>query len=325
MRTSYAVGIDVGGTRIAAGLVERKGRLMAEERVPTPRDGGPFVIVDTVIDLAAQMVGNLHPSEIAGVGIGLPAQVDFRRQSVEFCTNLPLAGVDVRGLVTSRLRYEVTIDNDGHCAALGEYRFGAAKGIRDFVMIALGTGVGGGMFIAGEPYRGTRGLGGEVGHVVVDLDGPQCPCGARGHLEAYVGRPALAAKAKALAAEFKGKRLKEIAGGSADDVRTEHLLDAAAEGDAEALAILREAGTALGAVLVGLVNVLNPEMVVIGGGVGERADALVARAEEIVSAEALAGRRDARFVRAQLGNDAGVLGAAALAFDEHDAREGLHR
>lgn len=325
MRTSYAVGVDVGGTAIAAGLVERKGRIVTEEQVLTPRDGGPFAVVDAIIDIVQKVVADLHASEVAGIGIGLPAQIDFRRQSVEFCTNLPLAGVDVRGLVMSRLRFEVTIDNDGHCAALGESRFGVAKGSRDFLMISLGTGVGGGMFIGGEPYRGTRGLGGEVGHVVVDRDGPECPCGGRGHLEAYIGRPALAAKGRALAAEFRGKRVREAAGGMADDVTADNVVEAAAAGDAAALDILREGGDALGAALVGFVNLLNPELVVIGGGIGERADALVARADEVVRDQALAGRKDVRVVRAELGNDAGVLGAAALAFDEHDAREGLHR
>ncbi|MBA4370029.1 MAG: hypothetical protein C0418_00415 [Coriobacteriaceae bacterium] len=324
MRTSYAVGIDVGGTRIAAGLVERKGRIVSEERVLTPKNG-PFGVIDAIIDLTSAVVGDLHASEIAGLGIGLPAQIDFRRQSVEFCTNLPLAGVDVRGLVMHRLKYEITIDNDGHTAALGEFRFGAAKGARDFLMVTLGTGVGGGMFLGGEPYRGSRGLGGEVGHTPVDLDGPECPCGARGHLEAYVGRPALAAKGREAAATRKGRAILQAAGGDIEAVTAESVIDAAREGDEVALGILRDAGEVFGHALVGFINVLNPQLLVIGGGVGESADALVDRAIEVMGAEALAGRKDARVVRAELGNDAGVLGAAALAFDEHDAREGLHR
>lgn len=325
MRTSYAIGVDVGGTRIAAGLVERKGRILSEQRALTPATSGPFAIVDAIVDLATAVMGELHPSEIAGVGIGLPAQIDFRRQTVEFCTNLPLAGVDIRGLVMSRVRHEVTIDNDGNCAALGEYRFGAAKGARDFLMLTLGTGVGGGLYLNGEPYRGTRGLGGEVGHVVIDLDGPDCPCGGRGHLESYVSRRVLVEKGKALASSFRGNRLRQLAGGSIDDVTADTVVEAARAGDAGAREILLEAGEVLGQALVGFVNVLNPQMVVIGGGIGEGADALVDRAEEIVRDQALAGRKDARFVRAELGNDAGVLGAAALALDEYDAREGLHR
>lgn len=325
MRTSYAIGVDVGGTRVAAGLVERKGRIVSEERTLTPTASGPFAVVDAIVDLAVAVMGDLHPAEIAGVGIGLPAQIDFRRQTVEFCTNLPLAGVDVRGLVMSRVRHEVTIDNDGNCAALGEYRFGAAKGARDFLVLTLGTGVGGGLYLNGEPYRGTRGLGAEVGHVVVDLDGPDCPCGGRGHLESYVSRRMIGDKGRALASSFRGNRLRQLAGGSLEDVTADTVVEAARAGDAGAREILLEAGEVLGQALVGFINVLNPQLVVIGGGIGEGADSLVDRAEEIVRDQALAGRRDARFVRAELGNDAGVLGAAALAFDEHDAREGLHR
>jgi len=324
MRTEYAVGVDVGGTRIAVGLVERKGRILKESKKLTPQ-GGPFAIVDAIIESVQDVTSGIHPSETAGVGIGLPAQVDFLRQSIEFCTNLPLAGVDVRSLVMSRLRHEITIDNDGHLAALGESRFGAAKGARDFLMITIGTGVGGGMFVGGEPYRGSRGLGSEVGHMVIDMDGPPCPCGGNGHIESYLGRPALAAKGKEAAASFKGRAILDAAGGDIDAVTAEAVLDAAHAGDEVATKIMMEAGVVLGRALVGLVNLLNPQLVVVGGGIGESAAFVIERASELIAEEALAGRRDVKVIQAELGNDAGVLGAAALAFDEHDAREGLHR
>ena len=324
MRTSYAVGIDVGGTRIAAGLVERKGRVVKDAKRLTPKTG-PFAVVDTIIDLAEEVIAGVHTSELAGIGIGLPAQVDFLRQEIEYCTNLPLAGVDVRSLAMSRIRHEVTIDNDGHLAALGESRFGAAKGTRDFMMITCGTGVGGGIFVNGEPYRGSRGLGGELGHTVIDLDGPECPCGGKGHLEAYLGRPAIAARGKEAAALFKGRAILEAAGGALDNVTAESVLHAAKRGDELARGILLDAGEVLGRALVGFVNVFNPRLVVVGGGIGEAADFMVQRAEQVMQGEALAGRRDVRVVQATLGNDAGILGAAALAFDEHDSREGLHR
>ena len=324
MRTTYAVGVDVGGTRIAAGLVERKGRIVRDKRELTPHTG-PFAVVDTIIDLVEDVSAGIHPSELAGVGIGLPAQVDFLRQEVEFCTNLPLAGVDVRSLVMSRTKSEVTIDNDGNLAALGESRYGAAKGVRDFLMITLGTGVGGGMFIAGEPYRGSRGLGGEIGHTVIDLDGPECPCGGHGHLEGYLGRPAIAARGKEAALSFSGRAIVDAAGGNADDITAESVVLAAKGGDSVARTILLECGEVFGRALVGLVNIFNPKLVCVGGGIGESAEFLVTRATEVMQGEALAGRRDVSVVQAVLGNDAGILGAATLAFDEHDSREGLHR
>lgn len=324
MRTSYAVGIDVGATRIAAGLVERKGRIVKEAKRLTPK-GGPFAVIDAIIDLADEVSAGVHPSEVAGIGVGLPAQIDFVDQSVEFCTNLPLGGVDVRSLVMSRINREVTIDNDGHCAGLGEQRFGAAKGVRDFLMLTLGTGVGGALFFGGEPYRGARGLGGEVGHMTVLLDGPPCPCGGAGHIESFLGRPAFAARGGEAAKTFEGRRIRERAGGDPEAVVAEDVVAAALDGDETARAIVLEAGVVLGQALAGLVNLLNPQLVVVGGGIGEACDFMVRRAAEVVDEQALAGRRDVRVVQAELGNDAGVLGAAVLAFDEHDSREGLHR
>ncbi|MCK8114935.1 ROK family protein [Anaerosoma tenue] len=325
MRTSYAVGVDVGGTRVAAGLVERKGRIVKEVRTLTPRDAGPFAIVDAIIELIEDVSSGVHPSEIAGIGVGLPAQIDFLKQSVEFCTNLPLNGVDMRSLIMSRVRHSVTIDNDSNCAGIGESRFGAGKKARDFVMITLGTGVGGSLFFNGEPYRGSRGLAAEIGHMVVDLDGPPCPCGGTGHLESFVGRPALAARGREAARAFRAHTLREAAGGDAEQITAEHVIEAALAGDEDARTILLEAGEVLGRALVGVVNLLNPRLVIVGGGVGESCGFLVERAAEMIDAEALAGRRDVRVVQAELGNDAGMLGAAALAFDEHDSREGIQR
>ena len=322
MRTNFAVGVDVGGTRIAVGLTERDGRIIKDAKQLTPKNG-PFAVVDAIISLAEEVTQGTQPSEVAGVGIGLPAQVDFVRQSVEFCTNLPLSGVDVRALAMSRLRREVTIDNDGNLAALGESRWGAAKGVSDFLMLTLGTGVGGGIFIDGQPFRGWRGLAAEVGHVVIDLDGPPCPCGGKGHLESFLGRAALARRGREAAEQFSGTAIRDAAVDG--EITAESVVEAARAGDEVAQGILLEAGEIFGRALVGFVNVLNPRLIVVGGGIGEAADILVQRAADVMQAEALAGRRDVSIRQAVLGNDAGILGAAALAFDEFDAREGLHR
>lgn len=324
MRGAYAIGVDVGGTRIAAGLVERKGRIVRESKLLTPKAAGPFGIVDAIVGMIEEITAGVHPSEIAGVGMGLPAQVDFLRQSVEYSTNLPLGGVDVRGLVMSRLKYPVTIDNDGHTAALGESRFGAAKGIKDFVMVTLGTGVGGGIFIGGRLMRGSRGFGGEVGHVVIDVDGPPCPCGGRGHLESYAARPAIIRDARLAVATYHGSSITRLAGGDEDAITAELVIKGANAGDEAATEIMAHVGDMLGEALVGLVNILNPQAIVIGGGIGESCPLVSERAAARVAAEALAGRRDVKVLVAELGNDAGVAGAAALAFEDHDSREGLH-
>jgi glucokinase len=324
MLANYAVGIDVGGTNMAAGLVERKGRMVAEARCLTPKNS-PFAIVDAIVELTGQVTVDARPSEIAGIGIGLPALVDFVRQSVEFATNLPLAGVDVRSLVMSRTKMPVTIDNDVNTAAQGERRFGAAADARDWVMVTVGTGVGGALFIAGQPYRGHRGFGGELGHMVVELDGRPCPCGGTGHLEAYVARPAIAAAGRELATTFAGASLLEKAGRDACAVTAEDVIVCAHEGDAACLAILHDASRILGRALVGIVNLMNPQLIVIGGGVAEGNAFFADEAARAIADEALAGRTDVRVVLAQLGNDAGALGAASLAFDEYDSRESVHR
>jgi len=324
MRNAYAIGLDVGGTRIAAGLVERKGRIVREVKLSTPKGAGPFAIVDAIVDAVSEITSGLHPSEIAGVGIGLPAQIDFTRQSVEFCTNLPLAGIDMRGLVMSRLKYPVTLDNDGNTAALGESRYGAAKGIKDFVMVTLGTGVGGGVFIGGKLHRGSRGFAGEIGHMVIVVDGPECPCGGRGHLESFSARPAIIRDARAAAETYRGSSITRLAGGDADAITAEIVIEAANAGDEAATEVMSHVGDMLGEGLVGLVNVLNPQAIIVGGGIGESCPMVAKRAAGRIAAEALAGRRDVRVLIAELGNDAGVAGAAALAFDDHDSREGIH-
>jgi glucokinase len=324
MRGAFAIGLDVGGTRVAAGLVERKGRIVHETRRLTPKAAGPFGIVDAIVSMIEEVTTGVHPTEIAGVGIGLPAQIDYLRQSVEFSTNLPLGGVDVRGLVMSRLKYPVTIDNDGHTAAMGESRFGAAKGIRDFVMVTLGTGVGGGIFLGGKLARGTRGFGGEVGHMVIDVAGPPCPCGGRGHLESYAARPAIVRDAREAAASYAGSSLSRLVGGDLDALTAEIVIQAANEGDEAAVGVMGRVGDMLGEAMVGLVNVLNPQAIVVGGGIGESCPLVSEHAAACIAAEALAGRRDVRVLVAELGNDAGVAGAAALAFEDHDSREALH-
>jgi glucokinase len=224
----------------------------------------------------------------------------------------------------SRLKFPVTIDNDGHTAALGESRFGAAKGIKDFVMVTLGTGVGGGIFIGGRITRGSRGFGGEVGHVVIDVDGPPCPCGGHGHLESYAARPAIIRDALKAIETYHGSSITRLAGGDADAITAEIVIEGANAGDEAAVEIMGHVGDMLGEALVGIVNILNPQAIIVGGGIGESCPLVSEHAAARVAAEALAGRRDVKVLVAELGNDAGVAGAAALAFEDHDSREGLH-
>jgi len=324
MIATYAIGIDVGGTKISAGLIDAKGRVVHDAAVLTPKEKGPFGIVDAIIHVGKEVSKHVATSEVAGIGIGLPAQVDFARQEIEFCTNLPLTGVDVRSLVEASFRLPVTIDNDGQLAALGECRYGVGRKMSDLLMITLGTGVGGGLWLNGQPYRGSRGLAGELGHVVIGIDGPICPCGGRGHLESYLGTPAITERAREAARKPGGRAIYAAAGKQMGAVDARSLIQAASAGDEVALGILTELGAILGQALVGFVNIFNPKAICIGGSIGESADALVTAAGHVVDTQALAGRKDVRVIQATLGRDAGVLGAGALAFEEYESREGFH-
>lgn len=324
MVAGYAIGVDVGATKTAVGLIDSKGRVVRDARNLTPKERGPFAIVDNIISLAREVSAGIAHSEVAGIGVGLPAQIDFARQEIEYCTNLPLAGVDVRSLVGTAFKLPVTIDNDGNLAVFGECRYGAGRNVSDVLMVTVGTGIGGGMFLSGEPYRGSRGLGAEFGHMVIDRRGPVCTCGGRGHLEAYLGRPALVAAAAARVAAHPESAILAHAGGSVAGIDADHIVAAANEGDEVALTVLREAGEILGDALVGLINAFNPKMVCIGGGIGESADGMFTVARDVALSQALAGRKDVTIVKATLGNDAGILGAAALAFDQYAAREGFN-
>jgi glucokinase len=318
---SYAVGVDVGGTKIAAALIDRKGRSIADTIVTTPSAGGAFAIVDAIIESVREVTGGVHRSEVAGIGLGLPAQIDFHRQSIEFCTNLPLAGVDVHGLVQANLNLPVVIDNDGEVAAIGEAEFGAARGVRDFLMVTIGTGVGGGLWLDGGPYRGSRGFGGELGHILVVHDGAPCACGGRGHLEAYASRNGIVREAREAAVTYRGAGITRAAGGNPEAITDDTVLAAARAGDEAAVEVMRHVTDIFGRAMVGMVNLLDPKLIVVGGGLGAKTPAWIDAARTAISEEALAGRADVEVVAAELGNDAGIVGAAGLAFDEYDARE----
>lgn len=320
MRAEYAVGVDVGGGHIAVGLMSRDGRVAKQLQAQTPV-GSADAIIETIVRLIAETTAGVSAVRIAGVGVGVPALMDFANQSLEWCTNLPLAGVDVRGRLSAGTRHVVTLDNDANCAAMGELRFGAAKDVRDVVMLTLGTGVGGALVFDGEVYRGSRGMAGEIGHMVVRIGGRRCPCGADGHLEAYIGSRAIAARGAEISRTPAGAALLARTGGTARALNARDVIETAAAGDAAAIGVLVEAGEILGEALVGIVNLLNPRLIVLGGGIGESADILVERAAQVIAEKALEGRCDVEVVQALLGNDTGVLGAAALAFDEHDRHE----
>lgn len=302
MGAETTVGVDVGGTKIVVGVVERDGTIVRSERIPTPVES-----TDGLLTALRDAVESVRDETVGALGIGIPSTIDQRSGTAVFSVNIPLAGVDVRGWASDTFGLPAAVDNDANCAALAEWRAGAGRGTTDMVMITLGTGIGGGLILGGSLYRGWIGAGAELGHIVVDGDGAPCQghCTGRGHLEGLSSGRAVDAAAERLLGAGTGTR---------------ELVAAARRGDRAALEAIASAGRWLGVGIASIVNLLNPELVVVGGGFGEAFDLLIGPAREVLARDGVAPARDVvRIVPAELGGDAGLIGAALVGFEALDA------
>jgi glucokinase len=323
------IGVDIGGTKVAAALVRgslpapgARSRFEVEtpeilDRFTTLTDGDSAE--DCLRGIEACIADLEHGSGRAeGIGVGVASMVDFAGGRVVESVNLPLTDVPLRDHLERRFGVPVVIDNDATAACIGEHVYGAGVGTRDMLMLTLGTGVGGGIISGGRPLRGFSGAAAEIGHIIIDVNGPKCPanCPNYGCLEAYVAGPAMGAAARAAAKLEPDSGLGEaLAAGRTVDSRL--LTRLAQGGDAGAIAVLERAGELLGAGLVTLSNIFDPELVVIGGGAAAAGELLFAPARRVLAARALPPARDrVRVVPAALGSDAGFIGAAALALTE---------
>ena len=299
MDGTHAIGVDLGGTKILAALVTRDGEIVRRHERATPQDAQ-----ESVIRELEAAVAELLSEEVGAVGFGVPSPIDQVDGLVVECVNLPLRDFALRDHMARRFSLPVGLDNDANAAAIGEWRAGAGRGVDDLVMLTLGTGLGGGVISGGRVFRGHRGTGAELGHVVIVHDGRPCQgaCRGRGHLEPYV--TGLAATAAA----------REAFGPSADAHR---LIRLAHEGDEQARAIIAEIGAYLGSGMGSFANIFAPQVIVIGGGFGVAAwEYLIPSADEVMRREALRPMRDlVRVVPAELGTAAGSIGAAYVAFD----------
>jgi glucokinase len=300
MAEAAVVGVDVGGTKVAAGRVSGSEASDIAER---PTDlSSPAALLDEIEAAIRDTIERGGP--IDAVGIGVPSQIDFASGTVVSSVNIPLEGVSLRDELGSRLGTRVYVDNDANCAALAEAQFTDDAPAESLVMLTLGTGVGGGVVIDGRIFRGSSGLGAELGHVVVDADGPECPgsCPNRGCLEALCSGTALEREATLAAGErVRGKEVVERARG----------------GDSGARGLLEALGRWLGIGIASFVNVFEPRHVVIGGGLSAAADLFLPIAEAEFRSRALPALGEhARISVAKAGNDAGVIGAGLLAAQE---------
>ncbi|HKD93525.1 MAG TPA: ROK family protein [Gaiellaceae bacterium] len=303
MREGHAIGVDLGGTKILAGVVARDGTVVRRHERSTPQDSQEHVLAELEAAIA-----ELLDESVAALGVGAPSPIDQEHGVVVRCVNLPLENAPLRERMHERFGIPVGLDNDANAAAIGEWRAGAGRGEDDIVMLTLGTGVGGGVISSGKPFRGRNGVGGELGHVVIVHGGRPCQgaCTGHGHLEAYVSGSAATAAAQ------------EAFGPSADAHR---LVRLANEGDAKAKELLEEVAGYLGSAIGSFANVFAPQLVVLGGGFGVAAfDYLRGPAAEVAKQEALEPMRsEVRLAKAELGTAAGLIGAAFVGFEALDA------
>jgi glucokinase len=298
LAASHVIGIDVGGTKILAGVLDRDGSVGARHELETPTSSEEAVL--TALDGAVEA---LLDEGIAAIGYGIPSNLHRTSRVALQATNLPLKDLDLRRHARERFGLPVGIENDGNAAALAEWRFGAGRGTSNLVMLTLGTGVGGGLVLDGELYRGWA----ELGHVVVQAGGPRCQgnCHGRGHLEVMASGSAA------------DRAARELYGPEADG---NLLIDRARAGDGDALERLDTIADLLGAAIGSFANEFDPEVVVVGGGFGRAAgDLLLEPAQRSARREALAPADESlRVVPAELGADAGLVGAGLVAFDALD-------
>lgn len=320
---SYAIGIDVGGTKIAAGLVHRDGRIVCRHTTRTHSEQPPEVVINAIEAAYRAVMAQacVDPAEIEAVGLGFPGNTNGPAGLVLVCSNLPAwNNIPLRQIVAGRIDLPVVLDNDTNLCAVGEHRYGAGRGARHMVYVTFSTGYGAGLILNNQLYVGQTGTAGEVGHAVVEIGGPLCSCGKRGCVMAYASGIGISRMAYEQLNSGADTRLRQVSPAGGQRISGELVAQVARQGDAVAAEILRVASYYCGVGLSLLVEILNPELIVLGGG--------LTRIGPLVLEPALAAMREhtepalwdsLRVVPWQLGDDLGIIGAAAKVFAEAEA------
>jgi len=311
--SGVAVGLDIGGTKIAAMRVTAEGAILDRTLVQTPAQG-PAEFLATVVDQTRDMMDQ----RVGAIGVGVTGLIDHATGTLRYGPNLPFRDLPLRDHLQQAIGLPCVVDNDATVAAWGEFRFGAGRGTTDMLMVTVGTGIGGGIVSGGRLFRGAHGFGAEIGHVVVDPSGPECGCGNRGCWEQVAAGRAIDRLGREGAMADPGGLLARLAGGDPAAATGPLVVEAAQQGDAAATSVLAEVGARLGQGIAGMVNVLDPQIVVVGGGAISAGDLLLGPAREVVRTAILAPqfRPEVPVVAAKMGNAAGGIGAALLALDE---------
>jgi glucokinase len=305
------IGVDLGGTKMLAGVLDPESKVLWEDReVSTGQDEGEL------LELLVREVGEARAARpgVAAVGLGIPATIDRERGVAVSAVNLPIADLPIRDAVAERTDLPVFVDNDANVAALAEYLYGAARGARNAVMLTIGTGIGGGLILNGEVYRGSTGAGAELGHTVIDIDGPRCQgnCPNRGCVETLASGTAVGREGRAAAEREPGSALGKLAA-AGKEIDGRAVTEAALAGDDTSIEVFDLVGSRLGVALSSFANIFEPDKIVIGGGVIAAGDLLLEPARRVLRERALTPMNRTPVVEAELGNDAGMIGAAAMA------------
>ncbi len=311
------IGIDVGGTNVKIALVDDNGKIIYSNSVPTYAKMGYEYTVNNMKQAIKDLMKetNTTPSDIEGIGFDFPGQVDCKTGVVKLAPNIPgWVNVPIAQMIEDEFHIPTRIDNDVRCAALGELKFGAGRGCENFICITVGTGIGSGIVINGKVVRGATNAAGELGHIKLQMNGgPICGCGDTGCLEAFASGPAIVAMAQEYIKGGKSTKFREMAAVEGGEITPYMVAKAAEEGDPVAKRIFEIVGEYIGIGLTSVINLLNPERVIIGGGVAESGELLLGPIRKTIKERAMVVAGNAvEIVPAQLGNSAGVIGASML-------------
>ncbi|MBM3173422.1 MAG: ROK family protein [Chloroflexi bacterium] len=312
--------VDLGGTKIVAAVVTPTGKILPRSSCLTLADKGPAAVIDRLISVAGSAVdrAKLKTADLDGVAIAAAGILDTARGVVTTSPNLPgWRNVHLRDIVAERLNVATCLVNDASVAALGEHRFGVGKGLANLIYLTVSTGIGGGIIVDGKLYEGTDGCAGELGHMVIDAQGPKCNCGNYGCLEVLASGTAMAKEAVSRIRNGGASLMVQLVGGVLDDITAETVATAAREGDLLACQVVNQCAAYLGVGLANLVNIFNPQLIIIGGGVCRMGGMLLRPARKVVKEKAFRlPARTVQIVKSRLGYDAGILGAAAYVHEQ---------
>jgi glucokinase len=319
-RRRSVLAIDLGGTKIIAAAVLSTGEIISRKYSLTLADEGPRPVINRLSSAVAETMAQarLKTSDIAGIGIAAAGIIDTKEGIVTTSPNLSgWRDVPLRDIIAERLGLTTYLINDASAAALGEHRFGAGRGVDNLIYLTVSTGIGGGIIIDGELYLGADGCAGEIGHMIIETHGPQCNCGKFGCLEALASGSAMTEESVRRLNQGEKSSIIRLVDGRLESITAETVSLAARKGDSLACDIVARAATYLGIGLANLVNIFNPELIVIGGGVSKMGNMLLAPARKAIREIAFKlPARTARIVRARLGSNAGIIGAAVYVFEQ---------